>query len=196
MSSRTSCRAIQSPYSEYPSHITSREYCPPAPPTLTDDLACHAGWQDLGAFDHAFLGFWATQKNIGVMDVRQALHCLGSDLASRTLRLIRERSSYPPGPPHLPLQLPIWFSSTSKLPVTSGWLSLLHFLPLPQTPNCVSLPAYLPIAHGSILLWFNTSSLPVHAATSPDQFLMVLSTTKSSIFQFVLASGVPVQKLT
>lgn len=71
------------------------------------------------------------------MDVREAPCCLESSLASGKLRLIRESTSYPPGPLHLPLHLPLWLSSHFRPLYIRLRFSLLHFLLLPQGPNSI-----------------------------------------------------------
>lgn len=79
-----------------------------APPTHTHHLTLLSGVMVIQA-----------SPGLCSRDVKEVPYCLESDLASRKL-LSRHSTSYLPGPPYLPLQLPIWFSSASESPVTSG----------------------------------------------------------------------------
>lgn len=117
----------------------------PAPPTLTHHLALLLRPKGLGSIKSGYSGFLGTPGGyLGSMDVREVPCCLESDLAIRKLRLSRESASYPPGPPHLPFQLPLCFSSPFRPHYIRLTFSLLCFLPLPQAPNCIS-TACLPL---------------------------------------------------
>lgn len=161
---------------------------------------CYPGWQDLGALNQALLSFWAPQENTGVQGCQRGSPLLGKRpgqqeaTTERRKHLLPSRSSPSPLPASylvfLPFQTPCYIRLT---------FSLLRFLLLPQAPNCISLPAYLPYHYSPWQhpAWFNTLPLSAHAAISPDpDFVMLPGATESFIFQLVLASGVSVQKWT